>query len=209
MNKNKKIEFIAKKLEQIYPEVRCMLNYSAPHELLIATRLSAQCTDKRVNLITPVLFDKFRSLDDFAAADVLQIEKIVKPCGLFRTKAADIKGMCVVLSNMNNIIPDEMEKLLELPGVGRKTANLILGELYGKPAVVADTHVIRLSNRLGLVSSENPLKVELSLKKLLKPTQSLAFCHRLVHHGRNVCKARSPDCNGCELKEVCEFLRIM
>jgi endonuclease-3 len=199
-----KINKIIGILKSSYPVPRCALNHSAPHELLIATRLSAQCTDKRVNATTPDLFGRFRTIHDFAAAEVADIEHIVKPCGLYKTKAADIKAMCrILLEKHDGVIPNTMESLLELPGVGRKTANLILGELYGLPAVVADTHVIRLSNRLGLAESKDAYKVEMALLKQIPPSESLSFCHRLVLHGRAVCKARNPACIECELRSLC------
>jgi len=206
MNNLNKLNSIIEILKRDFPAPLCMLDYSKPYQLLIAARLSAQCTDKRVNMITPGLFAEFRDIEAFAAADVTEIERIVKPCGLYRTKAADIKGMCAALLENGGVIPDNMEALLELPGVGRKTANLLLGELYGKPAIVADTHVIRLSNRLGLVSGKDAHKVELALRKLLPPEESLAFCHRLVLHGRAVCKARNPACSDCSLQKVCDFV---
>ncbi|MCL1788939.1 MAG: endonuclease III [Oscillospiraceae bacterium] len=205
-----RINTIIRTLKRLYPSPRCELNYSrsTPHELLIATRLSAQCTDKRVNIVTPQLFAAFRTIADFANANVADIENIIKSCGLYKTKAADIKEICAsLLENHGGVIPDNMDSLLELPGVGRKTANLILGELYGFPAVVADTHVIRLSNRLGLVSGKNAFKVEMSLREQLPPEESLHFCHRLVLHGREVCKARKPDCEKCGLStngRICE-----
>jgi endonuclease-3 len=193
-------------LKRQYPQPHCELNYSAPHELLIAARLSAQCTDKRVNEVTPALFARFTTVADFAAADVGEIEMFVKSCGLFRTKAADIKAMCEMMSQeFDGAVPDNLDSLLLLSGVGRKTANLIIGELYGKPAIVTDTHVIRLSNRLGLAVGDNPYKVELALKEIIEPSESLAFCHRLVLHGRRVCKARKPDCSQCELRKFCDF----
>jgi endonuclease-3 len=177
------------------------LDYSAPHELLIAARLSAQCTDKRVNAITPRLFARYRTTGEFAEAELAELEALVKPCGLFRTKAASIKAMCQLLGEER--VPCDMDELLQLPGVGRKTANLIRGELYGKPAIVADTHVIRLSNRLGLAASKNPLKVEKTLREIIPAEESMAFCHRLVLHGRRVCRARNPGCTNCPLSPQC------
>lgn len=199
---------ILKALKRFYPHARCELNYSrtSPHELLIATRLSAQCTDKRVNLVTPQLFKQFPTLKAFADADATDIENAIKTCGLFRTKAADIKGICArLIKEHNGVIPDDMDSLLTLPGVGRKTANLILGELYGLPAIVADTHVIRLSNRLGLACGKDAYKVEMSLRGLIPPKESLHLCHRLVLHGRAVCKARNPDCDNCGLRAFCRL----
>jgi endonuclease-3 len=191
-------------LKSEYPNPVCELNYRTPHELLVAARLSAQCTDKRVNAVTPELFRRFGSLAEFADADVSEIEALVKTCGLFKTKAASIKAMCELLREKHGgIIPADMDLLLELPGVGRKTANLIRGELFGLPAIVADTHVIRLSNRLGLVKSKDAFKTEQTLSKLVPPAETMALCHRLVLHGRRVCKARTPDCAACALHEIC------
>ena len=187
-----------------YPNPKCELDYSSPHELLIAARLSAQCTDRRVNLTTPELFGRFKNLRDFASANVRDIEKIVKPCGLYKTKAASIKGMCEILCNEHGgVVPSDFTSLLNLPGVGRKTANLIRGELFKLPAIVADTHVIRLSNRLGLAASKNPLIVEKTLQKIVPAEESMAFCHRLVLHGRRVCNARKPQCEECGLRKIC------
>jgi endonuclease-3 len=201
----KKVNQIIEILKQAYPDPYCELTFTAPHELLIAARLSAQCTDKRVNQATPALFAKFPTVEAFADADAAEIERMVNSCGLFRTKAADIKGMCrMLLDKFNGVIPQDLDSLLKLPGVGRKTANLIIGELYGKPAIVADTHVIRLSNRLGLASGDNPLKTEKALKILIPEHESMAFCHRLVLHGRSTCKARKPNCNDCALNKLCE-----
>lgn len=200
----KRIDEIIAALSAQYPAPRCELSYNQPHELLIAARLSAQCTDKRVNMLVPELFAKFTSINAFAAADVTEIERIVKPCGLFRTKAADIQKMCIMLrDHFGGTIPDSLDSLLLLPGVGRKTANLIVGELYGKPAIVADTHVIRLSNRLGLTTTKNARLVEQALKAAVPPAESLVFCHRLVLHGRAVCRARNPQCKECTLSGLC------
>ncbi|MCL2754324.1 MAG: endonuclease III [Oscillospiraceae bacterium] len=206
-SKSNKIAALLAALAQEYPAPICELNYTAPHELLIAARLSAQCTDKRVNAVTPELFGRFNGVCDFAAAELREIEGIVKPCGLYKTKAASIKAMCeLLLRNHGGEIPEEMDALLALPGIGRKTANLIRGELFGLPAIVADTHVIRLSGRLGLVPQrlKDPHKVELILRELIPPKESMAFCHRLVLHGRRVCKARKADCCACILRPECD-----
>lgn len=193
-------------LRQEYPEVKCALLYSKPHELLIATRLSAQCTDKRVNMVTPELFSRFPTVEAFAEADTPEVEEIIKSCGLFHTKAADIVGMCCMLKDVyGGKVPDEIEELVKLPGVGRKTANLIVGELYGKPAFVCDTHVIRLTNRIGLCKGKDPLQVEKQLRAEVPPEEGLQLCHRLVWHGRGVCTARSPKCDECVLRGVCGF----
>ncbi len=200
-----KVDFIIGELEKLYPEAQCSLEYVKPYELLIATRLSAQCTDARVNIVTKVLFERFPTLEAFAEADVKEIEEIVKPCGLFRTKAKSISELTkMLISDFGGEVPDTLEKLTSLPGIGRKTANLIMGDVYHQPAVVADTHCIRISNRLGLASSKDPYKVEMQLKEILPPEKSNDFCHRLVNFGRDVCTARSPKCGECPLREVCE-----
>lgn len=205
MTKKQRADEIVRRLWAEYPVAECQLTYSAPHELLIATRLSAQCTDKRVNMVTPALFERYKSVDDFAAADAHDVEKYVKSCGLYKTKAADIVNMCISLrDNFGGKVPDTMEELTSLSGVGRKTANLILGDIFGKPAVVADTHVIRITGLLGLCDSKDPYKVEIQLKKLLNPEISNDFCHRIVLHGRTVCVARSPKCDKCCLRDVCK-----
>ena len=195
---------IIKLLKEEYPEVKCALNYTQPHELLIATRLSAQCTDKRVNVVTPALFGRFPSVDAFADADVSEVEELVRTCGLFKTKAQDIVLMCQMIRDIyGGKVPDTIEELTKLPGVGRKTANLIVGDLYGQPAYVCDTHVIRLTNRLGLSDTKDASKVEKQLREVIPPAESLNFCHRLVHHGRGVCDARSPKCEACVLRNIC------
>lgn len=200
-----KVDFIIGELEKLYPEAQCSLEYVKPYELLIATRLSAQCTDARVNIVTKVLFAKFPTLEAFAEADVKEIEEIVKPCGLFRTKAKSISELTkMLISDFGGEVPNTLEKLTSLPGIGRKTANLIMGDVYHQPAVVADTHCIRISNRLGLASSKDPYKVELQLKEILPPERSNDFCHRLVNFGRDVCTARSPKCGECPLRDVCK-----
>ncbi len=191
-------------LEKQYPGAVCSLIYTKPHELLIATRLSAQCTDARVNIVTKDLFAKYRSIEEFADADIADIEEIVKPCGLYKTKAKSIKEMCIQLrDDYNSTLPDTLEELTKLSGIGRKTANLIMGDIYHKPAVVTDTHCIRITGRLGLVKSKEPAKVEAELWKILPPDRSNDFCHRLVMFGREYCTARSPKCGGGPLREIC------
>lgn len=192
-------------LAEEYPNVKCALDYSAPHELLIATRLSAQCTDKRVNMVTPELFREFPTISAFADADIEQVENIVKPCGLYHTKAKDIVLMCRMLRDKyDGVVPDSIEELIKLPGVGRKTANLIVGDLYGKPCMMCDTHVIRLTNKLGFAKGKDAVQVEKQLRKIIPPEEGLKFCHRLVHHGRGVCTARRPDCADCILSGLCK-----
>lgn len=196
-------EVIAR-LKSEYPEVKCALIYEKPHELLIATRLSAQCTDKRVNMVTPALFKRFPTIEAFAQADIAEVEEYIKSCGLFHTKARDIIEMCRQLRDIyGGTVPDSIDELVNLAGVGRKTANLVVGDLFGKPAVVCDTHVIRLSNRIGLAQGKDPVRVEKQLRAIIPPAESLALCHRLVSHGRLVCSARSPHCQICVLSDIC------
>lgn len=193
-------------LKKLYPDGLCSLNSENPFQLLVATRLSAQCTDARVNLVTPALFEKYPTIEAFSEADVADVENIIHSCGFFRQKAKDIVGMAkAVLEKYDGVVPDTIEELTTLPGVGRKTANLIVGDVYKKPAVVADTHLIRISNRLGLVSTKDPLKVEMKLKELLPPEESNDFCHRAVLHGRALCDARRPKCGECPLNSFCSY----
>ena len=193
-------------LKKKYPDSLCSLNAENPLQLIIATRLSAQCTDARVNLVTPELFEKYKTVEDFAAADIADVERIVHSCGFYRAKARDIIGMCQkMISDFGGEVPDTIEDLTSLPGVGRKTANLILGDVYGKPAVVADTHLIRISNLLGLVSTKDPFKVEMRLRELLPPEESNDFCHRCVLHGRDTCVSGRPKCNECEMNAFCRY----
>ena len=196
-------------LEQEYPAVKCALEYKKDYELLFATRLSAQCTDVRVNLVTKDLFTQLPSLEAFANAPIGQIESLIKTCGLYHTKARDLQNCAfMLLTEFDGKVPDTMEDLLRLPGIGRNTANLILGDIYGKPAIVADTHCIRLANRLGLVeSTKDPYKVELALKAIVPDEKQSDFCHRLVWHGRLVCTARKTHCDKCCLAEVCPGAR--
>lgn len=193
-------------LKEAYPEAICSLVYSDPLQLLIATRLSAQCTDARVNLVTPELFSKYKTLDDLANAEVEDIEKIIRSCGFYHDKARDIVGIAKkIKSDFNGEVPSTIEDLTSLPGVGRKTANLIMGDVFHAPSsVVTDTHLIRISNRIGLVDTKDPKKVEFELRKLLPPDESNDFCHRTVLHGRAVCTARKAHCNICTLKDFCK-----
>lgn len=205
MTKKEKAEKAVAALQKEYPVAVCSLNAGSPFELLVAVRLSAQCTDARVNLVTPALFSRYQSLEDYANADTEEIESFVKSCGFYHTKARDIKAMAqTLITDYNGEIPDTIDELVKLPGVGRKSANLIVGDVFGKTAVVADTHLIRISNLLGLVKSKNPVLVERELKKLLPPDKSNDFCHRCVMHGRAVCVARRPKCDICCMKEFCE-----
>ncbi len=191
-------------LEALYPEAICSLQYNDPFQLLVATRLSAQCTDKRVNIVTPDLFREFPTAEKMANGDLSRVEELIKTCGLYKTKAKDLIGIGkAVTENYGGIVPDTIEELTKLPGVGRKTANLVCGDIYGKPAVVTDTHFIRICNRLGLVNTTNPLQVEKQMRKLLPPEKSNDFCHRTVLFGRDICTARSAKCSECPLAEFC------
>lgn len=207
MAKNK-MQFAQKVIEALkaeYPEVRCALTYEKPHELLIATRLSAQCTDVRVNMVTPKLFEQFPTIKDFAEAEPEDVAEYIRSCGLFQTKSRDIVNMCRQLhEEYNDTVPDEVDELVKLAGVGRKTANLIAGELYGKTAFVCDTHVIRLTNRIGLAVGKDAVKVEKQLREIVPAEEGLGLCHRLVWHGRLVCSARKPECERCCLKGICK-----
>lgn len=206
---NKKLAvFAVEALELEYPKAECSLTYTDPLQLLIATRLAAQCTDKRVNMVTPVLFSHYKTVYDFAKADIKELEEDIKSCGLYKTKARDIIAMCDKLAKeYYGRVPDNIDELIKLPGVGRKTANLIVGDIFHKPAVVVDTHCIRITGRLGLHESKNPTKIEFILRDLLPLKKSNDFCHRLVMHGRIVCKAKSPNCYWCCLKSVCKYNR--
>lgn len=193
-------------LEQEYPDAICALQYQKDYELLFATRLSAQCTDARVNIVTQDLYREFPTLQSFADAQPEDIEKIIRPCGLGNTKARDIHAAAqYLLEHHDGKVPGTMAELIKIPGVGRKTANLILGDIFRKPAIVADTHCIRLSNRIGLVEgTKDPGKVERALRPIVPPEASSDFCHRLVLHGRAVCTARKPYCDACCLAEICK-----
>lgn len=204
MTKKERALFAVEALKNDYPDALCSLQYKEPYQLLIAVRLSAQCTDARVNLVAPVLFEKYPTMESLAEADVADVADIIRSCGFYQTKAKDIVGICqMLLADFGKTVPDTIEELLRLPGVGRKTANLIVGDVYGKPSIVTDTHCIRISNRLGLCSTTDPAKVEIALRPLLPKAESGDFCHRLVLHGRAVCRARNPICDICSLKEVC------
>ena len=206
MRTPEQVQEILSCLEQAYPLAECSLEYEKDYELLFSVRLAAQCTDERVNKITPALFARFPTLQAFAEADVAEVEEYIHSCGFFRSKAKDIVNCAqVLLTQYGGRVPDTMEELVKLPGVGRKTANLILGDVYHKPAVVVDTHCIRLSNRMGLVDNlKDPVKIETALRAILPPEQSSAFCHRLVLHGRAVCDARKPQCALCCVRHVCQ-----
>lgn len=197
------------RLKAEYPGAVCSLNYTEPLQLLIATRLSAQCTDARVNLVTPALFERFPTLEAFCEGTEEEVAELVRSCGFYRAKAKDIIGMCrMIREEFDGRVPDTIEDLTRLPGVGRKTANLIVGDIYGKPAVVTDTHCIRISNRIGLTKNKDPRKVEDDLRAILPEEESNDFCHRLVIHGRAVCTARKAKCEQCCLAEVCKKVGV-
>lgn len=204
MRKTERVIKAVEALEKLYPDAICSLTYEDAFQLLIATRLSAQCTDKRVNMVTPALFAEFPTADKMAKADLNRVEELIKTCGLYKTKAKDLIGIGkMIVDNFGGKVPDNIEELTTLPGVGRKTANLVCGDIYGKPAVVTDTHFIRICNRLGFVESKNPLVVEKAMRKLLPPEKSNDFCHRTVLFGRDICMARNPKCSECPLESIC------
>ncbi|MBR2743665.1 MAG: endonuclease III [Clostridia bacterium] len=202
-----KAKHIVEELKREYPDALCSLESENPVELLIATRLSAQCTDARVNIVTRELFARYKTIEDYAVADIAELEAIVRPCGFYKVKAQNIRDMCrMLLSDFGGEVPDNMDDLLKLPGVGRKTANLILGDVYKRPAIVADTHAIRISNLLGLCNSKDPVKVEMQLKSSVEPSEQSDLCHRFVLHGRAVCVARRPKCGVCVLAPYCDYV---
>ena len=204
MTKKQKADKVTELLKERYPDAVCSLETTTPLELLIATRLSAQCTDARVNIVTKELFSRYQTAADFAAATPEDIEPIIRSCGLFKTKARDIVAMCrMIQQDFGGEVPSTIEDLTRLPGVGRKTANLVCGDVFGQPAVVTDTHFIRITGRLGLTESKDPYRVEMDLRKLLDPAESNDFCHRTVLFGRDVCRAQNPKCGECPLYSLC------
>ena len=191
-------------LKNEYPDAKCSLDYETPLQLLVATRLSAQCTDARVYLVTPALFERFPDAQSLAAAEPEEVAEYIKSCGLYKTKSKDLVAMArMLVSDFGGEVPDNLDDLTKLPGIGRKTANLICGDVYGKPAVVVDTHCIRITTKLGLHRETDQRKIENALRKLLPPDESNDFCHRLVLHGRAVCTARSPKCADCCMNGFC------
>lgn len=207
MKTEAQISAIIEGLKKLYPDAVCSLDYRKDYELLFSVRLAAQCTDARVNLVTPALFERFPSLEAFAQATPEEVGEYVHSCGFWRAKAKDIVGSAqMLLSDFGGRVPDTMEDLLRLPGVGRKTANLILGDIYGKEGYVCDTHCIRITGRLGITDgSKDPLKVEQQLRKVIPPEESSDFCHRMVLHGRALCMARGPKCGECPMRELCDY----
>ena len=207
MKTTQEIDAIIEKLKEMYPDAECSLDYAKDYELLFSVRLAAQCTDARVNLVTPALFARFPTLQDFAEADVDEVGEYVHSTGFWRAKARDMVACAqMLLDRFNGRVPDNMDDLLSLPGVGRKTANLILGDIYGKEGYVCDTHCIRITGRLGITDgSKDPVKVEMQLRKCISPEESNDFCHRMELHGRALCMARNPQCADCPLSALCDY----
>ena len=205
MKSKEQVNTIIAALKALYPDALCSLDYEKDYELLFSVRLAAQCTDARVNLVTPALFARYPTLEAFAAADADEVGTYIQSCGFWRAKARDIVGSAKMLvERFGGKVPDNMEDLLSLPGVGRKTANLILGDIYGKDGYVCDTHCIRITGRLGITDgSKDPLQVERQLRERIPPKESNNFCHRMVLFGRDTCTARSPKCDGCPLAKDC------
>lgn len=205
MTKKERVQQLRVLLDKAYPDVKCSLDFETPLEMLIATQLSAQCTDARVNIVTKDLFKKYKTAADYKNAELSDIENIIRSVGFYKNKAKNMIACCKRIDEVyDGLVPDTMEDLLTLPGTGRKTANLVLGDIFGKPAIVVDTHCIRLTNRIGLVSEDDPVKIEMALKKILPPEYSLRFCHQMVYHGRARCTARKPDCENCEINTLCQ-----
>lgn len=206
MTKKERATEIQKVFDTVYPDARCSLDYESEHQLLVAVQLSAQCTDARVNIVTKDLFAKYKNVYDFAKADLNELEDIIRPCGFYKNKAKNIIASSAdIVDRFDGKLPNTMEDLISLAGVGRKTANLILGDVFGKPSIVVDTHCIRLTNRFGLVSEKDPVKIETALRKILNPKTSGSFCHQLVYHGRAVCNARKPLCEDCPVNHLCKY----
>ena len=208
MTKKQKAKLVCERLAEIYPEAECALQFGGePWRLLVMARLSAQCTDARVNAVSVPLFERYPTLCEMADADIVELEELVRPCGLYRTKAASIKSACAdVRDRFGGVVPDNMDDLLSLAGVGRKIANLLLGDIYGKGGIVADTHCIRICGRLGFYpeSQKDPKKTEDVMSELIEQAEQSDFCHRIVQFGRDVCIARSPKCSECPMRDICK-----
>lgn len=209
MTKKQRALEVIQRLKEEYPDAGCTLDYDQAWKLLVSVRLAAQCTDARVNVVVEDLYKKYPDVDALAAAEPEEIEEIVRPCGLGKSKARDISAcMRILRDEYGGKVPDDFDALLKLPGVGRKSANLIMGDVFGKPAIVTDTHCIRLSNRIGLVDGiKDPRKVEMALWKIIPPEEGSDLCHRFVMHGRAVCNARKPECEKCCLRDICRYAR--
>ena len=211
MTKKQRALEVIERLKKRYPDADCTLDYDQAWKLLVSVRLAAQCTDARVNIVVETLYEKYPDVDALAAATPEEIEEFVRPCGLGRSKARDISACMKILDEQyDGNVPDDFQALLKLPGVGRKSANLIMGDVFGKPAIVTDTHCIRLSNRIGLVDGiKDPKKVEMELWKIIPPEEGSELCHRLVYHGREVCTARTtPHCDRCCLADICKKVGV-
>ena len=209
MTKKERVSLLLELMDKEFPEVKCSLNYSNPLEMLIATQLSAQCTDARVNIVTEKLFERYKTARDYADADILELQEYIRSAGFYKNKSKNIISCCKRIEEVyGGEVPDTMEDLLTLAGTGRKTANLVLGDIFGKPAVVVDTHCIRLSNRIGLTKNKEPEKIEEDLKKIVPPERQLKLCHQFVYHGRAVCSARSPKCDLCTIRPACKMVGI-
>ncbi len=205
MRRKERLEKLREIFDVEYADAKCSLDFTTPHELLVAVQLSAQCTDARVNIVTKELFEKYKSPNEFAEADLDELQSIIRPCGFYRTKGENIKSSSRdIVEKHGGRVPDTMEELTALVGVGRKTANLILGDVYNKPALVIDTHAIRLTNRLGLTKEKDPTKIEFDLKKFVPDDYQIKLCHQLVHHGRAICNARKPLCEKCMVSHLCK-----
>ena len=203
-NSRENLQEIIDRLNKLYPEAECSLDYDSPLQLLIATQLAAQCTDKRVNIVTKDLFEKYKTTEDFADADIGELEEAIRSTGFYKNKAKNIKSCCRdILDKFGGEVPKTMEELLQLAGVGRKTANVVLGDAFGVPGIVIDTHAGRLARRMGLTTEKDPVKVEFELMKILPREIWTDFCHRLVYFGRDCCKSQNPKCTECVLKDVC------
>ncbi len=204
--KKSDIKAIISELDNLYPEAGCSLTYTDPLQLMIATQLAAQCTDARVNIVTQTLYKKYVTVHDFAAADLKELEEEIKSTGFYHNKAKNVINACkMIISDFDGKVPSNMEDLLKLPGVGRKTANLVLGDIFGIPGIVVDTHAGRISNRIGLTSHKDPEKIEYDLMKVLPKENWTKFCHQLVYHGRAVCNARKPNCEACTIRGFCDY----
>jgi len=206
MTKKQRVIEIIKIFNRLYPEAECSLEYRDPLQLLIATQLAAQCTDARVNIVTKTLFKKYKNADDFAQADLQELEQEIKSTGFYHNKARNIINCCkMIIEKFGGQVPDNLEDMLKLPGVGRKTANLVLGDIFGIQGIVVDTHAKRLSNRIGLTENEDPTKIEFDLMKVVPKSEWSNFCHQLVYHGRAVCTARNPKCLDCRIRQYCGY----
>lgn len=208
MTKKEKVLIIKEYLDLTYGDAPCTLDYDDPFQLMVATILAAQCTDARVNMVTPALFKKYPTVKAFAEADTSDVEELIRSTGFFRNKAKNIIACAnALLEKHNGIVPDTMEELIALPGVGRKIANLMLGDVFGKPCIVVDTHCKRITNLLGLTKNTDPTKIEMDLRKIIPPEYGALFCHQIVEHGRAICIARRPKCSECGMNTVCDYYK--